>query len=473
MLISRKEEQNLLLTAAGADESQFIAVYGRRRVGKTYLVRETFNNTFTFQHSALAKGNARQQLQAFTDSLEEAGLNDYNKPNDWLEAFKLLKQLIRLSNDKKKVIFIDELSWMDTPKSDLMAALENFWNAFASARKDVLLIVCASATSWMLDHIVHNKGGLYNRLTDRIHLRPFSLSECSEYAAYRGLVMSREQIMEAYMILGGVPFYWSLMKKGNSLAQNIDRMMFSDDAYLKEEFYYLFASLFRHPDIYIRIIEALAKKKSGLTRDELAETSKLAASGNLTRRLMELENCGFIRKYSPYGNKKKGAMYQLIDNFTLFYYQFMEKNKGDNMLWSHLSNSPKKNAWAGLAFERLCLLHIDQIKRALGISGVQTEVCSWQCKTDKEKGIEGSQIDLLIVRKDQVINLCEMKYSQKEYTISNNDNDDFLRKLNDFRLVTRTKFAVHLTLITTEGLKQNLYSNTIQNVVVGNDLFEK
>ena len=473
MLIAREKEISKLKESVSRDEAQFIAVYGRRRVGKTYLVRETFGNTFTFQHSGLAKGGIKQQLHAFSDSLEEAGLDDFDEPKDWLTAFKLVKKLIRSSGDEKKIIFIDELSWMDTPKSDLMAALENFWNAFASARKDVVLIVCASATSWMLDHIVHNKGGLHNRLTDRIHLQPFTLYECSEYVKYRGLVMSRTQIMEAYMILGGVPFYWSLMRKGKSLSQNIDEMMFSDDAYLKEEFYYLFASLFRKPELYIRIIETLAKKKSGLTRDEISAYSGLAASGNMTRRLTELENCGFIRKYVSYGNKKKGTIYQLIDNFTLFYYEFMEKDVRDDKLWSHLSNSPQKNSWAGLAFERLCLLHIGQIKKALGISGVQTEVCSWQCKADIDKGVEGSQIDLLIVRKDQVINLCEMKYSQKEYIITKKDKDDLMRKINDFKLVTNTHSAVHMTLVTTEGLKQNSYSDTIQSVITGAQLSEK
>lgn len=471
MLISRKEEQKTLRTAAASDESQFIAVYGRRRVGKTYLIRETFNDNFTFQHSGLAKGTAKQQLRAFAESLEEAGMKDVQTPKDWLDAFRLLKNLIRSSNAEKKIIFIDELSWMDTPRSDLMIALENFWNAFASARKDVVLIVCASATSWMLDHVVHSRGGLYNRLTDRIHLKPFTLAECSEYASYRGLVMNQEQLMEAYMILGGVPFYWSLLKKGMSLTQNIDRMMFSDDAYLKEEFYYLFASLFRRPEAYIKIIETLAKKKNGITRNELARDAGLAASGNLTKKLSELENCGFIRKYTPFGSKKKGTVYQLIDSFTLFYFQFMDTNAGDAMLWSHMSNSPRKNTWAGLAFERVCLLHIDQIKRALGISGVQTEVFSWLCKADEDKGVEGSQIDLLIVRKDQVINLCEIKYSQKEYIISKTVNEELLRKLHDFQTVTETKSAIHITLITSVALKQNTYSGIIQSVVTGDDLF--
>ena len=472
MLIAREEEKEILMEAACADESQFIAVYGRRRVGKTYLIRETFNNSFTFQHAGLANGTAEEQLRAFAESLTNAGLTEFEMPGDWLDAFRLLKELIRVSGSEKKIIFIDELSWMDTRRSNLITALESFWNSFASARKDVVLIVCASATSWMLDKVIHDRGGLHNRLTDRIHLQPFTLAECTEYAKARGLVMSQDQILEAYMIMGGVPFYWSLMRKGLSLAQNVDRMMFAEDAYLKEEFYYLFASLFSRPKNYICIIEALTEKKAGLTRNELADKSGLAASGNLTRKLKELENCGFIREFSPYGNKKKGSMYQLIDNFTLFYYKFMARNSGDPQLWSHLSNSPQKNTWAGLAFERVCLQHIDQIKKALGISGVQTEVHSWACKEDEEKGLEGSQIDLLIVRKDQVINLCEMKYSQREYSLSKSVYEDILKKLADFQTATHTRAAIHLTLITSVGLKRNMYSDSIQNIIVGRNLFE-
>ena len=316
MLVGRQKERELLNKVLHDDVSHFVAVYGRRRVGKTFLIRETFGYRFTFQHAGLSEGSMKEQLFAFTGSLKDAGFPVKNKPKNWLEAFEELKDLIRQSNEKRKVIFIDELSWMDTQKSDLMMALENFWNSFASARKDIVLIVCASATSWMLSKVVHNKGGLYNRLTEQINLHTFSLHECEEYVQAMGLALNREQILQYYMIFGGVPFYWSFLKKGLSLPQNIDAILFAKEAPLREELKYLYASVFKKPDMYVKIIETLGAKKVGMTRDELIEASGIGNSGDLSTKLDELESCGFIRKYYAFGMKKKNAVYQLIDCFT-------------------------------------------------------------------------------------------------------------------------------------------------------------
>ena len=273
MLIAREREKAILQATLVADEAQFLAVYGRRRVGKTYLVRQTFGDMFTFEHAGLADGGRKEQLQAFTASIQRAGLKINDAPDNWIDAFELLKNLINRSKDKKKVVFIDELSWMDTQKSGFLVALENFWNGWASARDDIILIVCASATSWMLDKIIHNKGGLYNRLTGQIHLKPFRLCDCEEYLISRGINISRYDILEMYMAIGGVPFYWAYVKKGLSVAQNIDAMFFAEDAPMKDEFKYLFASLFKNPQNYIAIVTALGKKKLGLTRNELADAA--------------------------------------------------------------------------------------------------------------------------------------------------------------------------------------------------------
>ena len=239
MLIGREKEQGVLAEAFQADESRFVAVYGRRRVGKTYLIRESMGSRFTFQHTGYYGGKLMDELFEFCASLREYGLKDFAKPRNWLEAFELLKELIRRSTEKRKVIFLDELSWMDTRGSDFIMALEGFWNGWASARKDILLIVCGSVTSWMLNKIIHNKGGLYNRLSCRIHLQPFSLKECERYIQARNIVMNRHQILECYMIMGGIPFYWSFLEKGFSLPQNIDRIFFAKDAPLEHEFDYL------------------------------------------------------------------------------------------------------------------------------------------------------------------------------------------------------------------------------------------
>lgn len=259
MLISRDKEKKTLLDALQAEDSQFIAVYGRRRVGKTYLIRQTYSEMLTFEHSGLANAGRKEQIQAFTASIKRAGLEIPVMPTNWLDAFELLKDLVEKSSGNKKVLFIDELSWMDTQKSGLLVALENFWNGGASARNDVVLVVCASATSWMLDKVIHNKGGLYNRLSSQIHLKPFKLCECEEYLESKGISISRYDILEMYMAVGGIPYYWSLMKKGRSVAQNIDAMFFADDAPLRDEFKYLYASLFKNPQNYIDIVSALAK----------------------------------------------------------------------------------------------------------------------------------------------------------------------------------------------------------------------
>lgn len=471
MLVGRKKEIELLNTVLKDDNSHFVAVYGRRRVGKTFLIRESFGYRFTFQHAGLSEGGMKEQLFAFTSSLKDAGYVALRRPKNWLEAFEGLKDLIRQSNEKRKVIFIDELSWMDTQKCDLMMALENFWNSFASARKDIVLIVCASATSWMLSKVVHNKGGLYNRLTEQINLRTFTLKECEEYVQAAGLVLNRNQILQYYMIFGGVPYYWGFLKKGLSLSQNIDNTLFAKDAPLKEEFKYLYASVFKNPEVYIKIIETLGLKKVGMTREELIEASGIVNSGDLSFKLEELESCGFIRKYYAFGMKKKNAVYQLMDCFTLFHFKFLKDAPTDEHFWSNQINTPLVNTWMGLAFERVCMQHVDQMKWKLGISGVLTEVNSWYCKADPDKGIFGSQIDLLITRKDQVINLCEMKYSGSEYTVTEKVNRNIQNKINDLVLLTGTKYAIYPTLVTTYGLVNNSYAENIQSVITLDDLF--
>lgn len=470
-MIGREKEIEILEQAIRSETPQFIAVYGRRRVGKTYLVRETVGYRFTFQHTGLSGGTMGEQIAAFELSLKESGLRIRKKAHNWMDAFSHLKELISASTEKKKIVFIDELSWMDTPKSDLMMALEFFWNAWASARNDIVLIVCSSATSWILSKIIHNKGGLYNRLTCRIRLLPFSLHECETYITTQGISLSRGQILQCYMILGGIPYYWSFLKKGLSLSQNIDQMMFSENAPLKDEFQYLYAAIFKKPDIYIKIVQALAQKKVGMTREELISAAGVGNTGNLTTKLEELESCGFIRKYQAFGMKKKNALYQLMDFFTLFYYRFMETRPTDEHFWSNQIKTPAINVWHGLAFERVCLSHISQIKQKLGIMGVLTHVNSWSCKEDKESGVFGSQIDLLIVRNDQIINLCEMKYSESEYTVTQDVDRGINRKIHDLQTVTKTRYAIHPTLITSYGVVDNPYAFNMQAVITMNDLF--
>lgn len=470
MIIGRKEEQQILHSAAQSENSEFVAVYGRRRVGKTYLIRETFGYKFTFQHTGLAKGNTKEQLFSFAISLRDAGYDDCPIPKSWLEAFSLLSTYLKNSTDEKKIVFLDELPWMDTPRSNFISAFEHFWNGWASARKDIVLIICGSATSWIINKVINDHGGLHNRVTKQIALQPFTLKECEMFAQSKGLEMSRYQLAECYMVLGGIPYYWSLLEKGLSLAQNIDKIIFAKNGKLSNEFNQLYASLFKSPEQYIDIVTALGKKKAGMTREEIIAATDKYSNGALSKVLDELEYCGFIRKYNGFDKKSKQAIYQLIDNYTLFYFKFIQQNENnDEHFWSASIDSAMHRAWSGLAFERLCMAHTQQIKAALGIAGVLSNVYSWRKEADETS--DGAQIDLLIDRKDQVINLCEMKYSLSEYAIDAEYEQKLRNKKSAFIDATNTRKAVHLTMVTTFGIKTNVHSGIVQNEVKLDDLF--
>ena len=473
MLIGRENEKNTLHALTESNESQLCVVYGRRRVGKTYLIRETFHYQFAFKHTGIYNGTFKRQLASFRSSLMAAGLEDCKKLASWGDAFDELKRLIASLPSGKKVVFIDELPWMDTRKSSLISELENFWNGWVTARpeKDVVLIVCGSATSWITKKLLQNKGGLRGRITERIMLQPFTLSECEEYVQAEKIPFSRRDITEMYMILGGIPYYWSLLKKNCSVAQNVDSLFFSRDAQLKDEFEALYHTVFTNPAGYIKVIETLGRKKQGMSRDEILAESKIEDGGTFSTILAELEQCGFIYKYMPFGQKAKGAIYQLIDNYTLFYFHCIKKNAfTDEQYWQHTYLSPDHNTWAGLAFERVCLQHIPQIKRALGISGIVSNVCSW--RTKKTEDHPGVQLDLLISRGDNVVNLCEIKYYKGEYTVSDRDIESFQRKIDVFRTVTKTRKAVYLTMISFNGIAPNANRNAVQSIIVADDLFK-
>lgn len=399
-------------------------------------------------------------------------------PKNWIIAFHILKSLLEKSKKKKKIIFLDELPWLDAPKSGCIAALENFWNGWASWREDIKLIVCGSATSWIINKLIRNKGGLHNRITHRLLVSPFCLKECEEYFNSYGFRLSRMQVAECYMIMGGIPYYFSLMDKRESLAQNVDRLFFSKEGELRDEFDNLYRSLFKNYQDYVKVIKALAEKGIGLTRQEMLEKTGLENNGEFTRILEELELCGFIRAYLPYNKKEisKGkasrksrfTLFQLIDFYTLFYLRFHDrKTKQNEKFWSEMTNSSKINAWRGITFEMLCLCQVESIKKALGIGDVSANVCSWIGKHDDRN----VQIDLLIDRKDDVINLCEMKFSFSEFVIDKEYAEKLETKTEVFMKETATHKTILLTMITTKGLKPNRYSNMIQRQLILDELF--
>lgn len=459
-LIGRKKELAILADLKTGVTSAFVAVYGRRRVGKTFLIREAFQNQFTFHLTGMANVNMAQQLANFSITIKKYDPSRELLPpaKTWQEAFAQLIAWLEKSKDEKKVIFLDELPWLDTAQSGFIPALEHFWNAWASARTDIILVVCGSAAAWMINKLINNRGGLHNRVTHRIRLQPFTLQECEAFFKARSAGFDRYQLILLYMVMGGIPFYLDQVDTGLSADQNIDRLCFTTEGLLRGEFNNLYHSLFQKAERHISIIEALSKKGKGLTRDELLEASGMPNGGGTTRILNELEESHFIRKYVSYGNKEKLSLYQLSDPYSLFYLRWIKNsNSLDENNWINQLDSPQKRAWSGYAFEQICLEHIGQIKKALGIAAIQTSTSSWISR-DKD---HGAQVDLVIDRRDRVINLCEMKFSIHPFTITKTYAEELAEKMQVFKTQTKTTKAIYLTMITTFGLASNAYASSM------------
>lgn len=469
-IIGREQEQEQLEMCLGSSRPEFVAIYGRRRVGKTFLVREFFKGRFAFYATGVADRRTRDQLRSFHESLREYGSQERAIPKDWFEAFSRLRQLLegeevnRDLGSGKLVIFLDELPWMDTPRSSFRAAFDRFWNMWASAREDVLLIVCGSATSWMIENLINDHGGFHNRVTRQISLSPFTLAECEEYFESARMGLTRRQVVEAYMVFGGVPYYLNLIDRRYSLAQNIDQLFFYKTGQLRFEFDRLFRSLFKRSERHVAIVRALAKHPSGLMRTELAQLGDIGDGQPLTTALRELKQCGFIRRYQDYTKPKNGGTYQLIDPFSLFYLRFVDSDRVGTWLSYH--GTPSHASWCGHSFELVCLLHSDQIKRALGIWGIEMRELSWRAK-----GTPGAQIDLLIDRRDDVINICEMKFSHDVFAIDADYKGELLRKLEAFEREVHPNKALHLTMVTMEGVARNERYDIVQHEITAEDLF--
>ena len=469
-IVGRKKEIELFNTILNSNRSEFVAVYGRRRVGKTFLIRSAFSQQFTFQITGLANATTVHQLENFYAAFEKIN-KKFKIPasKTWQLAFTHLSDFLEKSTTAKKIIFIDELPWLDTPNSNFIQALEHFWNSWASARTDIILIVCGSAASWMINKLINNKGGLHNRVTKRIKVLPFTLQECEQFIMSKKSVLDRYQIIQLYMVLGGIPFYWDEVSKGLSAAQNIQQICFNENGLLRTEFPNLLSSLFSNADRHTAIINALAKKAKGLTRDEIIKGSGLPDGGSMTRLLNELEESGFIRKYAPFGKKERSSLYQLSDFYSLFYLRFIKDTVSfDKNKWLNTIDSPGYRAWSGYAFEQVCLYHIEQLKNNLGIAAVETQTSSWRSTSTAN----GAQVDLIIDRRDHVINLCEMKFSINEFKIDKRYDTELRNKIAAFKKETGTRKSVFLTMVTTFGLQQNNYAaGLVQNDIKMDALF--
>lgn len=467
-IVGRKHEQEILQMCVDSPKAEFIAVYGRRRIGKTYLVKQFFGEKFDFYTTGIYNVSRAEQLKRWQEQLYRYSGTKRTRPKDWFEAFMQLQEFVESLSDKECVsIFIDELPWLDTPKSGFIRALELFWNSWAADRRGLKLVVCGSATTWMTNKLLGDKGGLHNRVTRAIRLSPFTLKETEEYLKSIGIEWARSEVLDAYMILGGTPFYLSLLRPELSLSQNVDELFYSQNATLNAEYDFLFTSLFNNAALYRRVVETLASKLRGMTREELIKALKVADNGLMSEVLDNLRKCDFIRSYQAFGKKEKGAIFQLADMYTLFYLRFVKNYYGlDEHAWSKM-NDARRNVWAGYAFEQVCIHHINQIRQALGISGIASDVSAWYCKDDQQ----GAQIDLVIDRADRVTNLCEMKFASEQYSISKDEADEMRRKTAAFKLSTGTRNPCHVTYVTTYGVQKGKHSSVMQSQVTMDDLF--
>ncbi len=474
MIIGRESEQLVFQQAMKSPDAELIAIYGRRRVGKTYLVRQWFDRHLLFDFSGVHNENLKAQLTNFRNTLTIAAkqLIPPAVPVSWTEAFLQLQQFIEPQLKKKKgVIFLDEFPWLNSQRSGFLKAFEFFWNSWASRQQNLIVIICGSAASWMIQKVVNNKGGLHNRITRKIRLLPFTLKETRAYLKYNRVNLDEYQILQLYMAMGGIPQYLKEIQPGQSATQNIDRICFTKDGLLQTEFTNLYRSLFDAADKHISIIRALADKNTGLTRKEISAVVGIATGGTLTGLLEELLESGFISDYLPYGKNVNESVYKLSDEYSRFYLKFIENTRSSRHgTWIRLAASQSWVSWSGGAFESVCLKHIGEIKNALGISGIQSEESVW--RHVQRKASRGAQIDLLIDRADHCISLCEMKFSAKEFMIDKKYADELSNKLAVFSAVTKTKKTLLLVMVTTFGVKTNGYKNSlVQNEVTMPALF--
>ncbi len=474
ILTGRKKEIAILEKNYQSNRAELIAVIGRRRVGKTFLIKQTYKTQIDFELTGLQDAPLSEQLQNFSYQLAEfmGTKMPLKEPKNWLEAFRMLINYLKeKEGNRKQVIFLDELPWLATPKSGFLRGLSYFWNSWAINQK-IVVVICGSAASWMIQKVVNHKGGLHNRITKRIELHPFSLLETEQYLQNKNITLNRYQLVQIYMAIGGIPHYLEQIEAGKSAVQVINDICFSETGLLRDEFSKLYPALFDNAEKHITIIRALAQKRQGLNRTELIKYSKLSNGGSLTRTLDELTLSGFIATYQPFNKKKKDTLYRLTDEYSLFYLQFIEKNLGDKKdVWQRLSQTQVYKTWSGYAYENICLKHVDQIKEALKIGGVYATASSFYKKGTKLE--KGTQIDLLLDRNDQIINLFEIKFYKDELLLSKSDAVQLKDKLTVFQRTTKTKKHLFLSLITTFGITPNQYSlGLIDQVLTLDDLFK-
>ena len=436
-------------------DPELIAIVGRRRVGKTFLIKQVYQDRLIFEAIGVQKATKKEQLQDFAFRINKTFYEGRAnlKPKNWLEAFHMLiMALEKQSFSEKKVIFLDELPWFDTHKSGFIRAFGMFWNSWC-VNQNVVVVICGSAASWIIEQVVNDRGGLHNRITRRIDLQPFTLQETELYLQSLGVNLDRYQTLLLYMVLGGIPHYLKEIIPGKSAIENIGHLCFTPST-MSNEFDNLYPSLFDNAHQHIKIIRALAQKRKGMTRKALLESTGLPDGGAVTQYLQELAFSGFISAYYPFGKSTREVLYRLTDEYSLFYLTYIEKqNWYGAEWWQTLGQTPAFKTWCGYAFESTCLKHLPQIKKALGISGIYAEASAFEWKGSKTES--GFQIDLVLDRKDQTMNLFEFKFYQAATALDVSDAALLRERRELFRQKTKTKKHLIISFLSTFGIKPN------------------
>lgn len=475
-LIGRKKEIQELEKAYRSGQFEFIALYGRRRVGKTYLVSQVFEDRISFRHAASPndeerqdeKGLLKMQLEVFYGSLLAQGLKESKKPNSWVEAFLLLIRLFEGKDPAERwVIFLDEFPWMDTKRSNFIEAFSWFLNFWAANQKNLMIIAAGSSTSWMLNNLIHSTGGLYNRVTNPIRLSPFRLQETEQFFREKGFDLSRYSIARIQMAFGGIPYYLNFLDRGEGLSRFVDRMLFEKGAKLGLEYDTLFRSSFEKGDLARKIAEYLGKRSSGYTRKEIVEGLKISDGKAVKDALDALQEGDFVLEYVPYKEAQNKKRYRLIDPFCIFYLHFVAGKRSLDP--SFFADSVEPNSWIGAAFENLCAAHLEQIKRALVISKLSS--IEFSLVFPKEEDKKGAQVDLVLVRKDRIVNLCEMKFYGKPYVQTEKEHHSLTNRVARLKETLPATYSIAPVLITVFEPSSGGYPDDYVQVLTLDDLF--
>ncbi len=485
-LIGRKEELKVLQDLLDSKQPEFLAIYGRRRIGKTFLIKQFFSEKkcFFFNVTGVKEGKTEVQINRFVKEIGRVFYKgtEIKEQKNWLDAFDALTDAIGkfVSDNHQVVLFLDEFPWMTTHKSGLLQALDHFWNRYWSNDSRIKLIICGSSASWIINKIINNKAGLHNRITRKIQLMPFNLKETNEFLLAQGIKLNYKQVTHLYMMTGGVPYYLQSLQKGLSATELIQHLAFRQNSPLFSEFDNLFSSLFEETETYIELLRIIAKNRSGTGQKEIIQQSNyFSRGGRVVKKLMELEEAGFIISFTPHLHKKRGIYYRLIDEYTLFYLDWIEpirntlqKNSLEQGYWEGKQNSGKWHNWAGYAFEAICYKHLSQIRKKLHMN--PTAVANgWRYVPAAKSQDQGAQIDLLFDRDDDAITLCEIKYTYEPFQVTKHYAEQLRRKFTVFKQKTRTKKQIFCAMISANGLKKTLYSEEmIQDVVTLEDLFK-